>query len=104
MRAAALGMSLTVLAAAAGCGSHCHDICDACAQPAGRTQPQSWPDACDELDDLSSAADCDDAWNAYVDCMADRCDPTGCSTAPYKACITSYCTAHPEDDRCDLIF
>jgi hypothetical protein len=90
---------------AVGCGNKCKSLCEDGQKCPGADKSIDCGKSCDDLDNVSSAASCDDQKNKLLDCedgLSDKCNETSCASQieAFGTCVGTYCAAHPTDSSC----
>jgi hypothetical protein len=92
---------------AVGCSDKCKSSCEdgkKCANASATEKAVDCGKFCDDIDNVSDAAGCNDQKDKLLDCEdgADACNSTSCSSqgTAWSTCVTTYCTAHPTDSKC----
>jgi hypothetical protein len=92
---------------AAGCGVNCEDLCEdqkACSDVPADSDCTLY---CEDARALAQIAECDEAYDDYLDCATDLEDV--CSSEheecddeerTYSSCIVEFCSENPDDPAC----
>jgi hypothetical protein len=95
---------------ALGCSDKCKSACEDQQKCANATAQQKALDCgkfCDDVNNVSDAAKCDDQRDKLLDCEdgGNACSDTACASQAlaWSTCVGTFCTAHPTDSNCTAI-
>ena len=105
---------LALASLATACGNNCASSCEdgkECADATAEDKAVDCDKFCEDLEELSDAADCSDQFDDLDSCQSDIDDvckaaDDACSKEgeAFGTCIGTYCTAHADDAKCKAFF